>query len=219
MDAVAVRDACSPLGVIGDFLGRADGPRRVGIEACKQPLGWPVELPVGAQCGQQAGGEQRGAILAPLALLDPDQPAFAFNVRALEADDFTDAQASSIGGHQEDTVPGVLGAREQALEFFDAQDLWELRRCWARWQVEIQRLPPQEFGREKAEPTGHLVTGTPGAVAVDQPMGQVAAHLVGAQWVGGAMVERGQARDSGDIGGLGLWGQPFELHLGDHLGT
>jgi len=48
-----------------DFLGGADGHRRVGIEARKQPRGWPVELPVGAQFGQEAGGEQRVAVAAP----------------------------------------------------------------------------------------------------------------------------------------------------------
>ena len=56
-------------------------------------------------------------------------------------------------------------------------------------------------------------------MAVDQHMVQIVAHLLGTQLVGGAMVERRQARDSGDIGGLGLWGQPFELHLVNHLGT
>src|SRR5215470_3486329 len=35
MDAVAVRDPCDPLRVIVDFLGGADGHRRVGIEARK----------------------------------------------------------------------------------------------------------------------------------------------------------------------------------------
>ena len=88
------------------------------------------------------------AILAPFALLDPDQPALTFKVRELEADDFTDAQARGIGRHQEDPVPGVLGAREQALEFLDAQDLGELRQRRTRWQIQIQWLPPQGLGIE-----------------------------------------------------------------------
>ena len=37
MDAVAVRDPRSPLRMIVDLLGRADGHRRMGIEARKQP--------------------------------------------------------------------------------------------------------------------------------------------------------------------------------------
>jgi hypothetical protein len=111
MDAVAVHDPCGPLRVIGDVLGGADGHRRVGIEACQQPRGWPVELPGGAPCSQEAGGEECLAILAPFALLAPDQPAFTFNVRKLQADDCTDTQARSLGRHQEHTVSGVLGTR------------------------------------------------------------------------------------------------------------
>jgi hypothetical protein len=57
LDAVAVRDACGPLRVIVDFLGGANGQRRVGIEARKQPLGWPIEFPIGAQFGPEARGE------------------------------------------------------------------------------------------------------------------------------------------------------------------
>jgi hypothetical protein len=56
-------------------------------------------------------------------------------------------------------------------------------------------------------------------VAVNQQMVQVAANLVGVQLVGGAMGERRSARHSSDVGSLGLGGQPFELHLVDHLGT
>jgi hypothetical protein len=33
------------------------------------------------------------------------------------------------------------------------------------------------------------------------------------------MVERRHACDSGDIGGLGLGGEPFEWHRVDHVGT
>src|SRR5439155_9657869 len=71
----------------------------------------------------------------------------------------------------------------------------------------------------KAAPTGHVVTGTPGAGALDQPMVQGAAHLFRAQLVGGAMGERRSARHSSARGCLGLGGQPFALHVVDHLGT
>jgi hypothetical protein len=125
MDAVAVRDPRGPLGVIGDFLRGANGHRPVGIEARKHPRGWPVEAPVGTQFGQQAGGEQRVAVLAPFARLDADEHPSTVDIRALEPDNFADAQARGIGGHQEDAVPGIFCACEQALEFFDTQDLGE----------------------------------------------------------------------------------------------
>ena len=52
MDTLAVRDPRALLGMIVELLGRADGHRPMGIEACKQPWSWPVELPVGTQFGQ-----------------------------------------------------------------------------------------------------------------------------------------------------------------------
>ena len=75
MDAVAVRNSRTLLRMIVDFLGRADGPWREGIEARKQPRGWPGEWPVGAPCGHKAGGKPRGALRAPFALLDTEPPA------------------------------------------------------------------------------------------------------------------------------------------------
>jgi hypothetical protein len=126
MDAMAMRDPRSPLGMIGDVLRGADGHRPVGIASRQEPRGWPVQVPVGAQCGQQARGEQGVAILPPFPLLDADESTITFNIGELQPDDFADAQASGIGGHQEDAVPGILGPRAQALEFRDAQHLWEL---------------------------------------------------------------------------------------------
>jgi hypothetical protein len=126
MDTVAVRDPCALLRMIVDLLGRAAGHRLLGIEPRKQPGGWPVEAPVGAQLAQQTGGEQRIAILAAFPLLDAEQQALTFDIRELQPHDLTDAQAGGIRGHQEDAVPGILRLCEQALKFLNAQNLGEL---------------------------------------------------------------------------------------------
>jgi hypothetical protein len=126
MDAVAVRHPRTLLRMLVDFLGRADGPRHGGIKARKQPRAWPVALPVGAQFGQQTGREESGALLPPFALFDAEQQAITFDIRKPQPDDFTDPQARSIRGQQEDAVPRIPRMREQALEFLNAQDLGEL---------------------------------------------------------------------------------------------
>ena len=108
MNTMAVRDPRALLRMILELLRRADGHRFLGIKSGKQPGGWPVEAPVGAQLGQQTGGEQRIAILAAFPLLDAEQHALTFNIRELQPHDFTDAQTCGIRGHQEDTVPGIL---------------------------------------------------------------------------------------------------------------
>jgi hypothetical protein len=168
MDALAVRELRAPLRMRGNLLGRADGSRRVGSASRKQPRGWPIALPVGTQCGQQAAGEQRVAILAPCALLDADQLPITFDIRERAPDDFADAQASGRGGPQEDAVPRMLRTREQALEFLDAQDPWELRppRPWRA--VEVEDIPAQGLRREALQPCSRWMAGTPRQAPLDQ---------------------------------------------------
>ena len=69
-----------------------------------------------------------------------------------QPDDFADAQASGIGGHQEDAVPRILRTREQALEFLDAQDLGELRPPRPWWEVEVEDIPAQGLRIEELQP-------------------------------------------------------------------
>jgi hypothetical protein len=75
--------------------------------------------------------------------------------------------------------------------------------------VEVERLPTEGRDREKLEPTGDLVTGTPRAVAFDQYMVPVGTDLLRAQWVGGTARELGQACDGGARGFLGLGSKPL----------
>ena len=126
MDTLAVRDPRALLDMIVDLLGRTDRHWPLGIEACKQPRGWPVELPVGAELSQQAGRQQGIAILAAFPLLNTEQHALTFDIRELQPHDFTHAQACGIRGHQEDAVSRIPRMRKQALEFLDAQNLGEL---------------------------------------------------------------------------------------------
>ena len=191
MDALAVRDPSALLRMIIDLLGRADGHRRVRIEARKQPRGWPVAFPVGAQFGQQPDGEQGVAILAPFALLDTEQHPITFDICELEPDDFADAQASGIGGHQEDAVPGILGTCEQTLEFLDAQDPWELRPPSTWREVEVEDIPAQGLRIEELQPCGRLIARTPRQAPLDEEVVQVRTNLLWTQAIRGALVELG----------------------------
>ena len=90
-DTLAVCDLSALLRMIGDLLRRADGHRQLGIASRQQPWGWPVKLPGGQPCGQQAGGEESVAILAAFPLLDAEQSALTCAIRELQPDDCTDA--------------------------------------------------------------------------------------------------------------------------------
>jgi hypothetical protein len=58
-------------------------------------------------------------------------------------------------------VPRIFGAREQALAFFDAQDLWELQPPRPWWEVAVEDIPTERLGLEELEPRRRLIAGTP----------------------------------------------------------
>jgi hypothetical protein len=219
LETVAVCDLSAPLRRRGALLRRAEGQRPVGIEARQQPRGWPLEVPGGTPCGQQAGGEPRRALLAPCARLDADPPPITCDSREREPDDGADAQASGLGGHQEDTVPGRLRTRAQALECRDAQDRWERRppRPWG--EVEGEDLPAQGLRREALQPCSRVMAGTPRQAPLDQEVVPGGPHLLWTEAVRGALGERRHAGDRSDRGLWGLGGQPLPLHVANHLGT
>jgi hypothetical protein len=219
MDAWAGWNPRALLRMIGDLWGRADGHRHVRIETRQQPRGWPVAWPVGAQCGQQTGREQGGAILPPCALFDAEPPAITCDIREPQPDDFANAQASGIRGHQEDAVPRMLRMREQALECRDAQDSWELRPSRPWWEVAVEDIPPQGLRREELPPCGRLMAGTPRPAPRDEEVVQRCTHWLWAQAVRGTLGECGSAGPSGGLGHLCLRGQPLQRHIVDHLGT
>jgi hypothetical protein len=176
MDTVAVWAPCGPLGVRGDFLRGAAGQGPVGSKARQEPRRWPGKRPGGAQCGQQARGEQRGAILAPFALRAADEPPITCDIRQPQPDDFAAAPARGIGGHQEGAGPRSLGARAQALAFRDAQHLWELRPpCpWG----EGEDIPTERLGSEELAPRSRLLAGTPRQAPFGQEGVQVCPTLL-----------------------------------------
>src|SRR5260370_42671844 len=81
----------------GDWLGWS--------MAREQPTSRPRCLPPGPQQVEQVRREHDVAVLAALALLDADDHALAVDVRDLERDHFSRAQASAIGHAQ-----GCLGS-------------------------------------------------------------------------------------------------------------
>jgi hypothetical protein len=191
MDPVAVRDPRALLGMIGDLLGCADGHRHLGIAARQQPRAWPVALPGGAQLGEQTGGEQRRAILAAFPWLDTEQHAPTFAIREPQPDDCTDTQACGVRGHQEDAVPRILRLREQALEFFNAEDLGELGppRPWR--EVEVEDVPAQRLGRKELQSRRRLIARTPREAPLDEEMVQGGTNVLRAQAIGRARVAFG----------------------------
>jgi hypothetical protein len=212
---VAVCAPRGPLGVRGDGLRRAAGHGPRGIEARPAPRRGPGALPGGAPCGQPA----RGALLAPLALLDADEPPSTVAIRALQPDDCAAAQARGLGGPQEDAVPRLFGARAQALACLDAPPLGARRPSRPWGAVEGADIPTQGLGRAEREPRRRLRAGTPRPAPCGPEVGPGRPPLLWTSALRGARGALGHTRHRGDRGFWGLRGQPLPWPVADHLGT
>jgi hypothetical protein len=85
--------------------------------------------------------------------------------------------------------------------------------------VETEDIPTQGLGIEELQSRSRLIAGTPRQAPLDEEVVQVGTNLLWTQAIRRALVELGQAGDSGHIGLLGFRGQPLQLHIADHLGT
>lgn len=217
MDAFAVGDTSSALGMVVELLRGGDRPRLGSVFAGNEPRRRAVEVPVGPQFGEETNGQEGGAVLASLALIDADAQAITFEVGELESHDFPDAPARGRGGHEQGPRPRVGGAREQALECFDTHQGGQEPPSRAWGQVEAERIPAEGCDIEKLEPPGCLVPGTPRAVAFDKSMVSVRTDLGRAQWVGCTALELGPSCDGGARGFLGPGGKALPLPVSGHL--
>src|SRR5215831_15776326 len=94
-----------------------------------------------AQQFEQHGREHRKAILAPLALLDPQQHALGIDVGYLECYDLGDAQSGAIGGSQRSLVLRSRCSLQQANDLFLAQHRGYLARLAHERQVSSHVCP------------------------------------------------------------------------------
>ncbi len=102
--------------------GPADVCRPAG--AGKQPQGRTLDLPIVPQVSEQRRRKHGVAVLAPLALLHPDEHPvrMAVDIGDAQLDQFTDPQPGRVGGHQQHPVLGVGRGLEQPFQFLLAQD-------------------------------------------------------------------------------------------------
>ena len=119
------RDALVELGgLCGGVTGAVElarGDRLGGLLAGKEPAARPRHPPPLPQEVEQVGREHREAVLAPLALLDPDQHAGAVDVGDLEVGDLGDAQAAAVSDAEGGTVLQARRVREQERDLLGAE--------------------------------------------------------------------------------------------------
>src|SRR5437867_3713825 len=104
----------------------ACGERLHRIAARKQPALGPCGLPIGAQKRKQMLAEHHVAVLAALALLDPDHHAGAVDVAELERDHLIGTHACAIGYAQRRAVLEARRGFQEAPDLLRAQNHGQL---------------------------------------------------------------------------------------------
>ena len=164
-----------PLRVRGDVLRRADGQRPGGSAARTQPRGWPVALPVGPQCGQQAGASRVERSWRPW----PGSTRISLRslARAVRVSRTTALTRRPGGGIRRTRCLGCL-AFVHTRWSASLQDPWERRSPWAWWESEVEDSPAQGLRREELQPCSRLMAGTPRPAPLDEAGVQVRPHLL-----------------------------------------
>ena len=95
--AFAGGEASRTLGAVGELRRASDRQGLGGVVAGQEPRRRAGECPGGPPCGQETRGQEGGAVLPALALIDAEQQAITFDVGAAQAHDCPDAPPRGRG--------------------------------------------------------------------------------------------------------------------------
>src|SRR5271166_6453030 len=116
-------------------------------------------LPPQSQQREQLGRQHGVAVLASLALFDPDQHARAVDIIDLEAGHFRHAQARAIGGAKYGLVFDARCRLEQPADFLHTQHRWQLAWIARQDQASRQIRTVERYGEEEAQRRDGTVDG------------------------------------------------------------
>jgi len=130
--------ACQECGFGRDRLDTA------GVR--KQPFGWSLGSPIGAEQFEQLGREQSLTVFASLALAHPQRTASGVD---FELGDFANTESAAIQRRQQSPVAKRARRIEQRLDFFPAQN--ERQLPLAPWVRDAFNLQPVIEGLHRHE--------------------------------------------------------------------
>ncbi len=165
----------------------------------------------------QTLGEQRVAVLRPLALIDAEGHALAVDVAHFEPCDLADPEAGAVGRHQEHAVLDVRRDREEPLDLLAAQDLGQPLGHFGARQTELRLTLSECDAIEKPQAIGDEVAGAVGEPPLLQEVQEVALHLLDGDPIGTPPIELRQAPHRLDIRLPGTDRHPPQDHIVFHL--
>jgi hypothetical protein len=135
--------------------------RTVLVAAGKQPALGPGEPPIAAQNPQELRRQHDVAVLAPLALLDPDHHPTAVDVGDLEHHHFRHAQAGGVNRSERDAALQARDRLQEAHHLVGAQHHRQLLRLARVSDALRNRRLAERHPVEKAQRADDLVQRRP----------------------------------------------------------
>ena len=216
VDAALLGDPRPPLGRVVELLGGGGVHGSFAPPGGEQPPGGPVLAPVGPQLLQEAGRQERVAILGPLALHHAETHPLGVDVLELEPHHLADSQARPVGRGQEGALLAVGRALKQAPDFVLAQDDGEPLRLLRAWDREGGGRTAERGVVEEAEGVHRDTTGAPGEVLLSDHMDEIGLDLLGGELIGRAASVPRQAAHGGEVGLACPLGHPPDEHVVIH---
>jgi hypothetical protein len=216
VDAALLGDPRPPLGRVVELLGGGGVHGSFAPPGGEQPPGGPVLAPVGPQLLQEAGRQERVAILGPLALHHAETHPLGVDVLELEPHHLADPQARPVGGGEEGALLAGERALQQAPDFLRAQDDGEPLGLLRAWDREGGGRTAERGVGEKAEGVHGDVAGAPGEVLLSEHMDEIGLDLLGREAIGRPAIVPGQAGDGREVGLARPLGHPPHEHVVVH---
>ena len=176
------------------------------------------QTPVDPQDGQQLRREHDVAVLAALAVLDPDQHAAAVEITDLECGDLRHPQPSTIGRGQRRSAAQPGDRLQEARDLLGAQHDRQLFRLLGTDDVSDRILPAERHAEEEAQGARHLVDVRPRQPEADQ-VDLVGANLSHTQLIRRPAKEATELRHGVDVGLLCRWREITNRHVVDQPPT
>jgi len=172
-------------------------------------------LPPKPQQREELRGKHGVAVLASLALFDPDQHPLAVDVIDLEAGHFGHTQARAIGGPEYGLVLGARRRFEELADFLDAQHRRELARIARQDQAPRQIRPVECRGEEEAQRRHGAVYGgrLHSAFAL---MNLKPANILGGRRIRRPSKEGSEIANKANIVALRIGSQAAHRHVFEH---
>ncbi len=193
----------------------AGGQRLHRVAAREQPPLRPLCLPVGTQQLEQRGRQHHVAVLAALALLDPNDHARAVDIGDLERDHLGGAQARAIGDAQRRPILEAWRSFQEARHFLRAQNRRQLARLADEGHVRRDVFASKRHREEEAQ-RRHRRVQAGSRDAARRQMQLIAPQILRARLVRRAAKENGEVPDGADVGCLGPRRESADRHIFDH---